>query len=624
MAEALRMPSFADIQAAAADFARGFDYNYYRPLHIAVLKGDWETAEKFFNDDPGALTSKITTLGMTPLHVAAVGSQWKIVEKLVQLMSSEALAVQDFVGCTALHYVATSGSLNAAKAMVTKNRSLTQIITLAGHTPLLFAITSTRSKQFVRYLAFTTTDDAPACPFSGPSANYLVTFLTAGGYHDITLDLIQLYPNLATMADEDGSYILNVLSQLPSDFPTGSKLGFLESIIYHFVPVELDHPPPSNRKEDLEDPHGTSSDHQCYFGSLIWKAIENLVTRIKIVRDRKLRHKSAVRLVEYLCSKASTNDNDSQFWQSFVSGSILSNATSFGIVEILSICLQFFPDLIWNYIPNEGYIMQIAIKNRQEKVFNLLCDMPISRTFVLALDDSLNTTTHLAARLGPPSQLGSISGTAFQMQRELQWFKEVEKLDHPLHKHAKNKDGKTPWDLFRDEHKGLLEEGEKWMKDTSNCCMLVSTLIATVVFSAGFTVPGGNDQEKGYPIFLNDNIFMVFAVSDALALFSSITSLFMFFSILTARYAEEDFLKTLPNRLILGLTFLFFAIATTMIAFGAALCLMLREGVKWVAIPVAFLAFLSIALFAVPQLPLFLQMVASTHGRGIYHPQRLW
>ena len=197
-------------------------------------------------------------------------------------------------------------------------------------------------------------------------------------------------------------------------------------------------------------------------------------------------------------------------------------------------------------------------------------------------------------------------------------------MDHPLHKEVKNQDGKTAWQLFREEHKALLEEGEKWMKDTSNSCMIVATLIATVVFAAAITVPGGNNQDKGIPIFLSDNTFLVFAVSDALGLFSSLASLLMFLSILTARYAEEDFLKELPQRLILGLASLFFAIVTTMIAFGAALSLMLREQLKWVSIPIALLACVPVALFAKLQLPLFIQMIISTYGYGIYHPQSLW
>jgi len=128
-----------------------------------------------------------------------------------------------------------------------------------------------------------------------------------------------------------------------------------------------------------------------------------------------------VRLVELVFSEASTL-NDYQFWQSFVSPDIIFNATSSGIVEILKTCFLFFPDLVWTHIPNEGYVVQIAIKNRQEKVFNLLRKMPIMcNLLVLALDESNNTTSHLAARVA--SQAESIACAAFQMQRELHWFK---------------------------------------------------------------------------------------------------------------------------------------------------------------------------------------------------------
>lgn len=197
-------------------------------------------------------------------------------------------------------------------------------------------------------------------------------------------------------------------------------------------------------------------------------------------------------------------------------------------------------------------------------------------------------------------------------------------MDHPLNKEVKNQEGKTAWQVFREEHKALLEEGKNWMKDTSNSCMLVAALIATIAFAAAITVPGGNNQDKGVPIFLPDNTFMVFVVSDALALFSSMASLLMFLAILNARYAEEDFLKALPQRLILGMASLFFAIVTTMVAFGAALSLLLRERLEWAHIPIALLACVPIALFAKLQLPLFIQMIISTHGSRIRHHQSLW
>ena len=61
-------------------------------------------------------------------------------------------------------------------------------------------------------------------------------------------------------------------------------------------------------------------------------------------------------------------------------------------------------------------------------------------------------------------------------------------------------DGKTAQDIFTEQHKDLLENSEKWMKDTSNSSMVVTALIATIMFAAAYTVPGGNN-ESGIPIF---------------------------------------------------------------------------------------------------------------------------
>jgi hypothetical protein len=129
-----------------------------------------------------------------------------------------------------------------------------------------------------------------------------------------------------------------------------------------------------------------------------------------------------VRLVEFIWSQVSAR-NDNQLWESFVSTDIIFNATSSGIVEILRICFEFIPDLVWTYEPEDGYVAHIAIKNKQERAFSFLCKNPtICKMQVLTVDKSKNnTTSHFAAEFA--SQVESIPGAAFQMQRELQWFK---------------------------------------------------------------------------------------------------------------------------------------------------------------------------------------------------------
>ncbi|KAI6704703.1 hypothetical protein NL676_007665 [Syzygium grande] len=158
------------------------------------------------------------------------------------------------------------------------------------------------------------------------------------------------------------------------------------------------------------------------------------------------------------------------------------------------------------------------------------------------------------------------------------------------------------------------------MKDTSSSCSLVATLIITVAFAAIFTVPGGNDSNTGIPIFQKNGAFMVFAIADALALFSSVSATLMFLAILTSRYAMEDFLHSLPRKMILGLTFLFLSLAFMLVAFGSALTVILSERLKWIYIPITLLAAFPVALFAILQLPLCFEMVESTYCPHLYRP----
>ncbi|KAJ6323132.1 hypothetical protein OIU77_012881 [Salix suchowensis] len=229
-------------------------------------------------------------------------------------------------------------------------------------------------------------------------------------------------------------------------------------------------------------------------------------------------------------------------------------------------------------------------------------------------DSNGDTMLHLAAKLSPPSQLARISGAALQMQRELQWYKEVESImNHPL-KDVPNKNNQTTRELFTDEHKDLLVKGEEWMKGSSPSCTVVGALIITIMF----TVPGGNVQETGYPIFKNKKSFTVFIVADAISLFSSSTSVLMFLGILTSRYADEDFLKSLPKKLIFGLSTLFLSIATMMVTFCAALIIMLNGRLE-VVIPVVLLASIPVTFFMLLQFPLLVEIFMSTYGPGIFN-----
>ncbi|XP_040998509.1 ankyrin repeat-containing protein ITN1-like [Juglans microcarpa x Juglans regia] len=176
---------------------------------------------------------------------------------------------------------------------------------------------------------------------------------------------------------------------------------------------------------------------------------------------------------------------------------------------------------------------------------------------------------HLDAELPSPNRLNIVFGAALQMQREMLWFQEIKKIMPNSYVTETNTKGQTPKEIFMKSHEDLQKKGEKWMKDTANYCMLVVALIATLVFPAAFTVPGGNNQDTSIPIFLETNWFMVFFISDAVAMLFSSSSVLVFLSVLTSRYTEKDLIKTLPQRLALGLGTLLISIVAMLLAFTA-------------------------------------------------------
>ncbi|MCH86188.1 ankyrin repeat protein [Trifolium medium] len=160
----------------------------------------------------------------------------------------------------------------------------------------------------------------------------------------------------------------------------------------------------------------------------------------------------------------------------------------------------------------------------------------------------------------------------------------------PMYKQAKNVDGLKPRELFTKNHEQLLNEGRQSVKETANSFTIVGTLIVAIMFAAAFTVPGGNDQNKGTPIFLGQNAFFVFIIADTLSLIASSSAVLIFTEILSSHYIEEDFFTTSPLKLLFGIYTIFISVVCMMCAFCAALALILNGYNSIMATTIAFSA----------------------------------
>ncbi|KAK2971014.1 hypothetical protein RJ640_000363 [Escallonia rubra] len=590
-----------------------------RTLYKAAVRGDWKTAEKFFNRDKHAVTARISACSETAIQIAAAtGKAIHFVEKLVHMMPPEALLLQSKTGDTALSFAATVGNTKAVTALVEKNPSSLYIRNRGGQLPLHLAAGFAHKDTLLYLLRVTEEDVGSSPPFAGQSGVELLVHVIISGFFDIALDLVKHFIHLAKVNPEKGDSPLTAISRKASAFRSGIRLKFWEKLIYYCAPIILENCSNNKNGGDIEDPTDTSQG--------LMQMVDRIrllqVPHISYIRHKKLVHNQALQLVKCLCNEMGFISDHSELMLQVEEAVIV--AARLNVHEVVEEIVDTFPHAILSSSHDDTRhgIFQIAILNRSEKVFNLMYQMGEHKQFMnMVTDRSDNNVLHLAGRLVPLHKRNLTSGAALQMQRELQWFKEVEKFVKPAFKDMLNSEKKTPAMVFTWEHKDLVIEGEKWMKETATSCSIAAALIVTIVFAAAIAVPGGNNQDSGYPIFSRYQAFMIFAVSDTISLFTSVTSLLMFLSILTARYAEEEFLYALPKRLIIGLLMLFLAITSMIIAFGATVYLVFGEREVWVLVPVAAFALLPVSSFLYSQTPLLVQVISSTYGRGIFGKQ---
>ncbi|KAL5568427.1 hypothetical protein UlMin_025002 [Ulmus minor] len=276
-------------------------------------------------------------------------------------------------------------------------------------------------------------------------------------------------------------------------------------------------------------------------------------------------------------------------------------------------------------------IFESAIRNREAKVFSLIYGLDNKQTITnMSNSNSTDSLLHVTGYIANSKKLNIIAGGALQMQSEMQWYKvtinfdilifplAVEKITPEGVQTHSNDRHKRASEVFTEDHKVLKIAGENWMKNTSSSCTVVGALIFTIMFTATFTLPGGNKQDTGFPTFLDKRLFKFFIISDAISLFSSTTSVLTFLGILTSRYAEEDFLTSLPTKMMLGLSTLFISIAAMMTAFCAVIALLFQSQL-WIVVPTILLASIPVILFVGLQFPLLVEIFISTYGRSIFH-----
>ncbi|GLT97812.1 hypothetical protein SLE2022_153590 [Rubroshorea leprosula] len=611
-------------------------YSSFVALNKRICEGNRKAVEQFFVSEMHPLgTIILSDDGYTALHVAIQAGQDEIAEDLVKMMSETDLEIKTkSLRHTCLTLAASTGRTHVAKCIVEKSHKLLTVGNKGGHIPVRVACT-TGQKEITQYL-YSVTPREVFRPQNGNHGFNLVRWSIDNKMLDICLDLLKQNPNLSVTTDKKlresermrlskklrESPIFK-LSHQPSIFFSGCKLPFWQIWIYHWLKVKLPMTSPGEVRilvthdQDLKK---RSIDIQV-FGRL--RRLGSMLLNffgIKQIYDLKLTHLYALEILRCMCDHVSTLKRESLRKCGVIDA--MFEATKQGIVEIVVELLKVSQPVNHRNEHNR-HVFMIAIQHRQEKIFNLLYGIPDAwkNRILSRLDKDKNSMLHVAGEKDPDFQHARISNPALQMQRELQWFKEVESIVPEWCKEVKNKSGHTPYEVFSKSHKELVEEGEKWMKGTAQSFIIVGALIVTIMFAAAFTVPGGNNQNTGFPIFFHKRLFMTFIMSDAVSFFAASISVLMFLGILTSRFAQEDFLVSLPRKLIIGLSTLFISIAAMMVSFCATLLIMLQDQ-WWAIIHIIMMASIPVTLFIWLQFPLLKEIFVSTYAPGIFNRKK--
>ncbi|MED6183875.1 hypothetical protein PIB30_041881 [Stylosanthes scabra] len=288
-------------------------------------------------------------------------------------------------------------------------------------------------------------------------------------------------------------------------------------------------------------------------------------------------------------------------------------AAKHGIIEMVLKIQQDMPSVIHSTNSKNQNVLLVAVKNRQPKVVLallkkfIISEKEVWDNLVIGVDDDENTLLHLAAEGLKGDKSWQIAGSALQMMWDIKWYQYMKKIV-PRHSHFRsNKDSKTAGQIFNTSHQGLMEEASQWMKETSESCSVVAALVAGVSFATASNVPGGYDN--GEPPLEGQTAFDVFALSSLIGLCFSVTGLIMFLSILTSRKVANDFRRSLPQKLLAGLSSLFVSIVTLFVSFCSGHFFLVNHTYRRFLFPLYAATSIPVAFYAMAQLPLYIDLL---------------
>ncbi|KAL9158990.1 hypothetical protein ABFS82_08G105700 [Erythranthe guttata] len=304
----------------------------------------------------------------------------------------------------------------------------------------------------------------------------------------------------------------------------------------------------------------------------------------------------------------------------------IHSASNKGLLDIIKLMLQRRPDVRELLTGHGQNMLHAAARSGKYRAVECMLKMPELEKLINEKDEDGNTPLHLATIYGHPklvrvlirdekvilklvnnNRQTALDVAEEQMEMGLASFQKrlacmaLRVVGAPRSHQKKNLRSMSV-------KIGNQSETESW-RDKINVILLVATLVATVTFQAGFTMPGGynnTNPDQGIANMLEKVKFQEFVICDTIAMYSSIIVA------VTLIWAQLGDPSSMRVALKFALLLLGIALAMMSIAFFAGVYLVVSK-LGWLANVVLLIGSSFIFALVVIFLPLFFLGSSSYH-----------
>ncbi|XP_042516806.1 uncharacterized protein LOC122091057 isoform X1 [Macadamia integrifolia] len=559
----------------------------YRDAYRAATEGNLEILMKFCSQHSKAVP--IDASGDTVCHLLARNFHAKVVsELLLKFPYHDLMTMRNSEEETALHEAARVGCIEIADLIFQKQDDLITDRNKLGETPIFLAAAFGQEKMlrfFFNKRSYSGNYDDLRRNTDGSTILHAAVI---GEFYGLALVIMELYPELSFATNDKGITALHLLAKSPLSFRSGTiyssvNLGSSTFILLEILAVAIYSCVPMDDsvciKEDPEDPRWDCSkdrytalrDGKKGRMKQLFKSFLRSLPLLKNVVDAKQKHGDALEVVKRFVETKS-KDPTLNYYNTHDDGDPLLQATKCGIIEVVQVILQEFPDAIEVRDKISGKnIFHLVAEFRQDKIFDFLQSqkLPITKKMLIQVDKKGNTPLHLAAKY-EFYQKRHVLPMLHLMPWEMFWFKRVGHLSPRETYHLQNSESQTPQELFDNTHNEVLQHSERWVKENTTVVMVISTLIVASMFTAALSIPGGFSSDKGIPVLIHHKYMRTYFFSVTSALFFSLGTLGFALDIYCKHFQHEDFYFSLPLKNFLCSSSLFCCVISTVVAYMSA------------------------------------------------------